>query len=244
MYNVLVIGDNPDDLMKKYQRDLQVPKYIKFKFSDAEQMKKNTLNIYKEFTTADNLTLPAFQIATLKERIEEIESMTLFDYYISATQGLELDDDGNAWSTENPNGQWGNYQIGTKFVSPFILYNGNSAFQATKGEINWSAMHRSNTELYNRVWELLVDHESIQNETDQKIYDNRHALLQVIEEFETKDDYVKYNTSYWNFAVLNTNDWVDMDNKDSKEWVNNFYDTYIANLPDDTLLTVYEFERF
>jgi hypothetical protein len=60
--------------------------------------------------------------------------------------------------------------------------------------------------------------------------------------FKTKDNYIKYNTSYWNYAVIKDGIWTDTENKDSLEWVNNFYETFVEPLNDDELITIYEYQ--
>ena len=46
-----------------------------------------------------------------------------------------------------------------------------------------------------------------------------------------------------NYAFVNDKEWIDIDNYKNHnqiEWVTNFYDRFIKNLPEDTLITVYE----
>ena len=44
-FTIMVVGDNPDELMSKYAIDLTVPKYIKYHYLDAEKMKANAIKI-------------------------------------------------------------------------------------------------------------------------------------------------------------------------------------------------------
>ena len=47
-------------------------------------------------------------------------------------------------------------------------------------------------------------------------------------------------TSYWNYAFVNKDGWVDMVNEDERKWINNFYDRFIATLDPNDLVTIYE----
>ena len=60
--------------------------------------------------------------------------------------------------------------------------------------------------------------------------------------FKSKEDYVNYSTRYWNYAVVTEKGWVDVDSNggDEKEWINNFFDIFIKNIPDEELITIYE----
>ena len=40
MFVVMVIGDNPDELMEQYRIDKEVEPYVVFKYKDAEKMRK------------------------------------------------------------------------------------------------------------------------------------------------------------------------------------------------------------
>ena len=57
-----------------------------------------------------------------------------------------------------------------------------------------------------------------------------------------KDNYIKYNTSYWNYAVIKDGVWEDTDNHNSIDWVINFYETFVEPLNDDELITIYEYQ--
>ena len=60
--------------------------------------------------------------------------------------------------------------------------------------------------------------------------------------FENKENYVISNTAFWGYAFLSDmTGWQDAsDTEDQFVWMNNFYNLFIKNLPEDTLLTIYE----
>ena len=65
------------------------------------------------------------------------------------------------------------------------------------------------------------------------------------EKFETKENYITSNTAFWGYAFLSDiTGWLDAEDiEDQFVWMSNFYDLYIKNLPDDTLLTIYECKK-
>ena len=81
-------------------------------------------------------------------------------------------------------------------------------------------------------------------ETDYEalIYDNMKDKITYFEKFETKENYVISNTAFWGYAfVSESKGWMDASEVESQfVWMNNFYDLFIKNLPDNTLLSIYE----
>jgi hypothetical protein len=63
--------------------------------------------------------------------------------------------------------------------------------------------------------------------------------------FETKENYVVSNTAFWGYAFLSEKTgWVDASNThDQFVWMAEYYNMFIKNLPDDTLLTIYECKK-
>jgi hypothetical protein len=63
--------------------------------------------------------------------------------------------------------------------------------------------------------------------------------------FETKENYVISNTAFWGYAFLSEKTgWVDAsDTNDQFVWMSEYYNMFIKNLPDDTLLTIYECKK-
>jgi hypothetical protein len=63
--------------------------------------------------------------------------------------------------------------------------------------------------------------------------------------FETKENYVVSNTAFWGYAFLSEKTgWVDAsDTKDQFVWMAEYYNMFIKNLPEDTLLTIYECKK-
>ena len=68
-FSVMVVGENPDEILKKYDANLNVEPYIKYKYSDADKLKKNAISVLDEIVrNHDKLTLSPFQIDYFKER--------------------------------------------------------------------------------------------------------------------------------------------------------------------------------
>ena len=53
----MVVGDNPDELIKKYDLDTKVAPYVKLKRSDAEKARKMHLKFIEDILTSNKIIL-------------------------------------------------------------------------------------------------------------------------------------------------------------------------------------------
>ncbi|MBR6517544.1 MAG: hypothetical protein IKT40_11995 [Bacilli bacterium] len=242
VFTVLVVGENPEQLMNKYDINLEVPRYIKYKYLDAEKMKNNSIKILNEIIkNPKKFNFSPFHVDYLKNKVKDINEMTTFEYYSSITNGLYYDENGDAWSNKNDKGKWLSYSIGKNISLPFQLKNGEESYQARIGDVDWGKMHMVNTELYDRVWELMVENAELKDETDRKIYENMKDKETYFKSFKNKDEYVAHNCSYWHYAFLSKDGWFDMDDgHKSIDWVVNYFDEFINKLDPNEKITIFE----
>ena len=76
------------------------------------------------------------------------------------------------------------------------------------------------------------------------IYENMKNRTEYFKRFGTKENYVTSNTAFWGYAFVDKNGWEELkDSDDQFEWMNNFYDRFIKNLPENSLISVFECYR-
>jgi hypothetical protein len=91
-FSIMVVGDNPEEITKKYDLNAKVEPYIKYKYTDASKLQKNAIKILNEIINdPTKFGLSAFQIDYFKERKKAINNMSSFEYYQSITDGLYYD---------------------------------------------------------------------------------------------------------------------------------------------------------
>ena len=211
-FSVMVVGDNHKELMEKYSLDLEVDSYVRYEYLKADKYQNNSIKALDNLLShGDEIGLEPQVKESLERRIKTLKGMTPFEYYRELTDGMYYDENGNALSTENPNGHWKTARIGKNFSLPLKLKDGSESYSARCGDIDWDAMNEP-TELYEAAWEMVVE--------------GREP--------------VTYSTSYWNYAFVNKDGWVDMVNEDERKWINNFYDRFIATIDPNDLVTIYE----
>ena len=234
-YTVLVIGDKPEEQMELFNCNAKVDKYIKYYINDAKSIYDKTIKTIELLlkTNSENERLSSY--------LDDIKEMTEIEYFSFITEGLEHDAEGNAWDDSNPRGKWSKFTSGGSFSIPLVTIDGKETFQTIKGKVDWSKTHLFNEKLYSNTWELIVEGKEPINENDNKIMETMKSHKDYLLSFGTKENYILYNTSYWNYAVIKDGDWIDMENKNSFEWIKNFYKTFIELLDDSTLLTVFEY---
>jgi len=156
----------------------------------------------------------------------------------------------------NPNAHWDWYEIGGRWRGYFKLKKGtkgtlgesrvfdnpptDDADQARKSTIDFEAMKRTNRDHAEKVWkkyqEKVVNGEQIEP-----------YFMYGIHKDDTKEQYVKRQSSVATFAVLKDGMWYEKgsmgwfgiatNEKDENDW-NEEFDQLLADLSDDTLLTV------
>ena len=243
--SVMVVGDNPDKLMEKYNKSLKVEPYVKFKYLDAEKLKNNSVKLLTEITNnPEKFTLNKFQVDYFKERLKAINAMTPFEYYSTITQGMYYDENGNALTDVNPNGKWDKYNIGKNFSYPLKLKNGKEAYQAKAKDIDWNSMHMNDNyvKLFKTIWSLAIDDAPPSNKEEELIKNNWKLKKNYLSNFKTVDEFISHNCAYWNYAFLNNDGWKDVDdNCNETDWINSFFDKFIKTIKDDDLVTIYEY---
>ena len=246
-FTVMVVGDNPEGLMSKYDKALKVKPYIKYKYLDAEKIRSNAIKMLSNIIASyDKFAMSEDQLEYFKSRLKAINGMSSFEYYSSLTNGLYYDADGNALSEENPDGKWDKYNIGKNFSYPLKLKDGKESYQALSGDVDWNQMHMetNSVNLFEIIWRLVVDDDDPSDANEEQLKNNWKDKKNYLSGFKNVDEFISHNCAYWNYAYLDKNGWVDVDDEgDEMKWVLNFFERFIEPLKNDEKVTIYEFSR-
>jgi len=237
-FTTIVAGENPEELMKPYDKKISVEPYILYNYKDAHKLKK----LYIESCKAEVIecTTPLEQ-DDINDEIDYVTQLNDEDFFEYFTGEYEKDDEGNAISTKNKKGKWTSYQLGKFFSVPFITLDGIETFQEYKKNIDWYRIHLHGQEIYKRAWEMVMENSEPINDNEKNIYENMKNRTAYFQKFKNKETYVVHSTAFWGYAFLDDNKWVDMDSEpDEFSWVSNFFEKYIDPLDENTLLTIYE----
>jgi hypothetical protein len=121
------------------------------------------------------------------------------------------------------------------------LKDGREVFQARKGDVDWEQIHLHGGYAYARIWEMVMEKSEPRDDKEKHVFEAMQDKTFYLEKFETKENYITSNTAFWAFAFLSDKTgWMDGSFDDQFAWMSNFYDVFIKNLSDDTLLTIYE----
>lgn len=201
---VMVVGDNPDELIKKYDLDTKVEPYIKLRRADAEKARLRHLNIIESVLVSDKIVLTDKQREIYKNIYLDIKDMDDAEYFEQTTIGCTYDEaTGDALTTVNPNAYYQHAINPQKrldatneehdFANPFILLPEEGeeegeviSYTAKKNEIDWDRMHMWNTHIYDRAWDLCVNDEEPFNEQEKTIKDNMSKRMDYFDNFATR----------------------------------------------------------
>ena len=239
----IAAGENPDAVMKPYNKNDEVEPYVRYKFKDAKKIKEKYIEIYEGILNNENETVDK---ESLQDIVDDLKDMTVDEFYEDLTEGLEIDEKtGDAISRENIDGKYSYYSLGKLFSIPFLTKDGREVFQARKSEIDWEKIHLSGGEIYKRAWEMVMEESEPTTDYEKTIFENMKDKTAYFDKFETKENYVISNTAFWGYAfVSDKRGWMDASESDSQfTWMSCFYDMFIKPLPDDTLLTIYECKK-
>ena len=238
----MVVGENPKQIIEKYSSQYKVEPYIKYKYLNAETYQKGAIKaINGILKNEDMIGLSPTVKEVLEQRLETLHKLTPFEYYRELTDGLYYNEDGDALSEENPNAKYNTCRIGRNFSLPLKLKDGSEAYSALAKDIDWDSMNGANKDVYGAAWELVVDGRGPQTEEEKTIYEAMKDKDGYFSKFKSKEAYVKYNTSYWNYAYADANGWTDLDDDGNEEkWINEFYDRFITKLNPNDLVTIFE----
>lgn len=237
----IVASDNPEAIIKEYDKNLKKDPYVKYFYKDAKKLHQNYITVYENIlkTSTDD----TFDKEELQFIIDDLKSMTDDEFFEDLTIELDIDEKtGDAYTTENANGKFSSYRIGKLFSIPFLTKDGREVFQCKKSDIDWDKIHLSGGEIYKRAWEMVMEKSEPENDYEQKIFENMQDKTTYFQKFESKENYIVSNTAFWGYAFLSEErGWMDASDVESQfVWMSNFYDLFIKHLSDDTLLTIYE----
>ena len=239
-FSVMVVGDNHKELMDKYSFDLEVEPYVRYEYLKADKYQSNSIKALDNLlNNADKVGLEPQLKEGLERRIKALKKMTPFEYYRELTEGLYYDENGNALTTENPNGHWVTARIGKNFSLPLKLKDGTETYSAKADDIDWWAMNEP-TAMYEAAWEMVMEGREPTNAAEERVYESMKDKTAYFSNFKDKEDYVTYSTSYWNYAFVDKNGWVDMTNEDEKKWITNFFERFVKNIDPNDTVTIYE----
>jgi len=240
-FSVLVIGEKPEEQISKYDEmsDSKEP-YILYQYKDRSKFRKLQIEIYKGYLKS---TKDLQSRNLLIDKINELKGISDEDYYINLGKYHQFDNDKNIITSDNPDGKWLTCEVGGRmYYEKLIGFDNKGITSGKKNEINWSEIHLK-PELwgkYKRTWELCVDKIPESTTIDRIIINNMKGIVDYFENFKDKEQYIKYNSSFFTNAIIINGKWYDMEDVDYSEWVINYFERFIFKLKDNELITIFE----
>ena len=252
-FKVIVAGDNPEELMLRYDAETKVEPYVVFEHRKAADYRKDYIKSlknmikYYEDELKKNPDTPYLKerIDYFREEADDIENESDDDFYFGLVDGYEVNEETlDAYTRDNPEEKFTSHKIGGFFSVPLIRKDGTETYQARKGDIAWEQIHLAGQRPYEVAWDTTHGLSEPQGEEETAIYENMKSRMAYFANFEDREHYVASMTAFWGLAFVDKNGWYELDGKTKQfDWVVNFYDRFIKPLPEDTLLTIYECVR-
>jgi hypothetical protein len=287
-FAVLVIGDNVEEQLTKYDENIVMEKYVKHTKEQLIAEEKKSIEDYKNTTYADYLADPVKyaencknenHLNYLKEDFPKKLVMTDEEIYQYATKWYEPENigpNGEVYSSYNPHSKWDWYEVGGRFAGQItvkdgveienpnfswgwrdedketIIASGHKTDTAYVKDIDFTKMHRTEEDYKSalRYWELIVEGVKPKNKKEEEMVKfNWYKPEFYLERYKDKETYAKCSSSFSMWAVVKDGVWYEKGNMgwwamssetndEAVDWEMNFFDRFIKDLPEDTLLTV------
>ena len=161
-------------------------------------------------------------VATKKNSIEEVEKL-LAPYSVNIEVEPYLDEDGDE-TTYNPNSKWDWYEIGGRWDN-YLIVDRNNDDVYNKGvevkghpelkKVNGAKIKDIKFDLINgsrekaiREWELFVEEQEPQTPEEEDLVKwNMYIPQYYIDQYGTKEEYVRQSTMFSTWAFLNEQGW-------------------------------------
>ena len=248
-FKLLIAGDNPEELIKKYSPSDKREKHLVYKLKEAEMMRRNAIKSLEKIIkgaeeNADQDPKMARSIISYsKVKKEYLEGIDAAEFYEELTRGYEIDEQtGDAYAYGNPDAKFDSAQLGGMFSLPLIKKDGTECYTCMKCEVDWEKVHMTDPRAYEFAWDSVMKGKKAKTDEEKNIYENMKNRKAYFEFYKTRENYVKSNTAFWAYAFLSEpTGWVEIGrNEDQCVWVSKFFDKFVAPLNGDVKLSVYE----
>lgn len=224
-FTVLVIGDNPEEQLAPFDENIELPRYLAHTKEQLIEISRKRIKDFENGLYADYLKDPEEYLKNsfpahaeyIVNKFPKKLNFTDDECYqdeIRFYEPEDIDENGGVYSTYNPNSKWDWYQLGGRWRGFYKLKDGKTG---ELGQLSWA--------------------------NDEPVGDNTaDSALKGNIDFENIDQ-------YRTFAVVKDGVWYErgemgwwgivINPKSGDAWDEEF-DKLISNLPDDTLLSVYD----
>lgn len=230
LYTVLVAGDVD---LYKYDKNMPVSPYVAYKFSERNKIRELALKTYNELYkkfTSEKVFQPVLS-GLLLMKLQDIEEMTDEEYFEEITKGMKYDENGDAITEENPNGKFSTLLEPCLFTAVPLK---DVHFKCKVSELYPYKVNIFEQKKYDERWDEIMSGDYAPMVKDD-----------LISRYGDKETYLKVMTEpmFYNAFVSEETGWLEQSDEDQIQWVINFRERFIKNLPEDTNLKVYNFKK-
>jgi len=235
-FTVLVIGEDVEGQLLKYDENKDTPRYVSSTKEELILKGRNEIKKYKKGTYAEYLkdikkyTDECKNPNHLKYVAEEFPlklkwtDEELYQDSIKYIEDAEIGSNGEIYSTYNPDSKWDCYSVGGRWAGSLKLKEtvDKSKYPNVKFSWGWSDDEKRKV-----MTSPLVDIAQKRDIDFSNKDMNEFATYAVV-----KDGvwYEKGQMGWWGFSSET--------DKESDKWDKSFFDKWIKDLPDDTILTL------
>lgn len=142
-------GRNVEDLLAPYDESIEMPRYIRYTKAQAiENQRQDYINylnspLYKKYLSDPEKYKSECRndahikyLESFPEKLKYTDEQ-LYEEYAKFWEEDCIDEEGNLWSTYNPNSKWDWYSIGGRWNGVLKTKDGKNTNEALISEVDW-----------------------------------------------------------------------------------------------------------
>lgn len=245
-YTVAVITENEDieSALAPFNENIEVEKYIRKTREETIEMCKHEKQRYE---ISNDETYKEWFESSSWNKIDYTNDETIIKTFLEEMGDEAYDENGNYWSTYNPDSKWDWYEVGGRWNNMLKLKNGERTNSAIVKNLDFTP-DLKHVERHKRFWEVVVEDSPLQEGEKQEDFRSFYNKNYYLKTYSTKENYVKEQTSFSTYAILYHGEWIEPNqmgwfgcssaNKDEHEAYREKFEEIMSNLSPEDWITV------
>lgn len=234
-FTVAVITKDGDyeKALAPFDEGLQVESYIR---QTREQLIQECKDTKEKYENCDNVDDRNWYLNSDWSKIDFTNDDTIIKSYLELMGDEDRDEQGNEWSTYNPNSKWDWYSLGGRWCGSLklkkplennvesepslihlkenpkevmeILSDDLKTDHAQVKDIDFTP-DLSNVKYYERFWEINVENSPLKEDEKMEDFRTFYNSNYYIKQYGNKETYVKEQTTFRTYALLYHGEWIE-----------------------------------
>lgn len=223
--SVITTDGDYDKALEPYSEHIKVSPYIYKTKDDLINEAKNDLQnaIKTNQSSWENYLKASLDWTSDKTLLESLKRhYQSYDCY-------SFDENNNLLSTYNPLSKWDWFVLGGRYSDYLKLKDKSRSNEAQIKDLDLSAYNLNNKDknYFKRFWEINVEDSKLTPSESPDEYYSIYKKEYLQNQYLSSSDYVKVNSTFYTYALLFNNTWIDCDEfNNTPQYITKFYEVF------------------